>query len=240
MSGIAVVVSVLIAAQVGYVSHREKQRSASLEKQLEDLERSTRDSAEDLARRLQHAVADAGRMRDALDSAQDEATLLADKLGQVNARAALLEALAEEAPPLELKLAPLEGLEGLVVWARNPGARPVQISGAEGSVWLDGQPSGLGRSSESVTLAPDDDVEFFEYTLLGDEPYRVANGSSTFRGALCFTIERSMGDLSTPWVAQYWFEYRPELGVVGILERERWPLESDGQGCDLAAAAPPW
>ncbi len=240
ISIVAVAVAVLVAGQVGYVGYRQAERSAAISRELEELDRESRRAIDKLTRQLDMERLKRSDLQDAYARAEDLADELKSDLKAVASRAAALEPLLNEPPPLEIYMSPAEGLHSFIVSARNPGTRAVEIVGAEGTVWLDGEESGFGRSEQVVNVPPDEAAEFFEYNLLGEEPSKVEAGQSVFRGALCFAAERTFDETSATWATQYWFEYNPALEMVSIVYREAWPVEAERPACDLQAAAPPW
>ncbi|MCP4006236.1 MAG: hypothetical protein GY725_18790 [bacterium] len=236
----AVCVAVAITAQVGFIGVRESRRSGELEQELAEYDSRSRRSLELVQGRLEQERDVSGQLRAQLLEAEVYTNLLSFELNEATVRAALLENMADEPPALEVAITPLEGLERFVAWARNPGNRPIRIVEAEGSVWIDGAASGFGRTAETISIAPTSDAEFFEFSLFGREPIQVAGGEALFRGALCLTYERDLGELTSAWSALYWFEYNRDVKRIAILARDGWAIEAPGQGCDLRSIELPW
>lgn len=241
LSWVAIVAAFAIAAPVGYVGYRQTRHNATLASHLAEVEQRSQRSIELLTRKLDEKRDEAERLRTSLRDSEAEAARIARELFEASQRVTVLETLADEPPALEIRISPADDLTRFVAWARNPGRRPVRIVATEGAVWLDGQPGAWGSSDALVTLSPDDDADFFEFSLLGSEPARVAQGRATFRGGLCLTYERSTSGSTSAWSTLHWFEYDPALGSVVLLDYQTLSLESDpATACDLENATPPW
>ena len=248
LSALAVVLACAAAAQIGFVRSADTRRATELQRQLGDLELESRRAIDRLSKRLETTRVREQRLRVELMTREHENTSLAQELQLARASTeelqervdGLVGSLREERPALEVRLEPTEPLERIVLVAENPGSTPVEIIEASGWLWLDDGAEDAGDRTETITLDPDTEADFFSYHLIGDEPRRVSGGESRLRAAVCLVYQRSVEDDSTAWVDEYWFEYAPPPRAPAVLRHISWPLVEDEAPCDLELDDTPW
>jgi hypothetical protein len=244
----AIVIAIVACLQVGYIRYEQGEHTASLERQLADLERQNRQAIAQLSSqlagtraRMQQLRAELAQSDVANGSLQEQLRTASESAQSLQTRVSeLAETLRDEPPFLEIRLEPTVPMEGLVAIAENRGNHPVQIAESRGLVWVGGLLGDAGDVLDVVTVEPGHQSDFFEIRLIGDEPRLVTEQGVDLRGALCLVYERSLEEGAQPWTGEYWFEYQPGSRSVEFVGQSSWPLTDGEIPCQLEIAELPW
>lgn len=244
---ILLVIAAAVAAQVGYVGLRERERAQALDAELTAARETHERSLAQLSDKLQDVRAQVVGLRDTLEEWERHGDALEEELATEGAKSWVLREQAQllrntlvgDPPFLSLSFAPLDGLRQIQATAENPGGTPLEITWTRGLLFLGAAPETTTDVEDVAVLAPGEELDFYRFSLLGDEPARVALGAAPLRGALCIVYRRAQTN-APEWSAEYWFEYRREVDRFAVLARDIAEVDADEEPCTLAPDRAPW